>query len=92
MNGVLAVPVAGMAGFWIWVVLNDEDGLFAPVNRWAKKKPRREKWMTCPWCAGAWFAILGTAAFLAEGVARAAVYALAAAAVTGLLGSYFGED
>lgn len=88
----MIVLASGMAGFWIWVVLNDEDGLFGPVSRWAKKSPRREKWLSCPWCAGAWFSILATLAFLVDGVARIAVYALAAAALTGLLGSYFGED
>lgn len=90
MNALLA----GLTGFWIWTVLNDEEGLFRPVNRWMQRGYYRRKWMSCPWCSGAWFALAATLGLRPpdDSIARTIVTALAAAAITGMLGSYFGED
>ena len=94
MNVLATVVVAGLAGFWCWTVLNDPDGLFKRLNRWAKKTYYGNKWISCPWCSGAWFAILAAVALREpeEAWYRTLAIAIAAAAVTGMLGSYFEED
>lgn len=80
--------VAGLAGVWVWSVLNDEDGLFSGVptllNRWSWS----EKWLQCPWCSGAWFSIAFSVSVYHPSVWETIVTALAAAAVCGLIGSY----
>ena len=80
--------VAGLAGFWLWNVLNDEDGIFRRVNRLLHKNEMTKKWLVCPWCSGAWFSIAGSVALHHDGVASTLVTAIAAAAVCGLVGSY----
>lgn len=84
--------VAGLAGFWLWSVLNDEDGIARPVNRLLMKTSWSAKWMQCPWCSGAWFSGIASVAVFHPSVVAAAVTALAAAAVCGALGSYFQGD
>lgn len=84
--------VAGLAGLWVWVVLNDEDGVVGPVARWLRETSWTRKWTTCPWCSGAWFSIAASLIVFHPSVAVAAVTALAAAAVCGLLGSYIQGD
>ena len=89
---VVEALLAGMAGFWVWTVLNDEDGMFAPINRVLQKTRWTEKWLACPWCSGAWFSIAASLTLYHPSIAEAIVTALAAAAVCGLLGSYFQGD
>lgn len=89
---IAAALVAGLAAVWLWTVLNDEDGIARPVTLLLQKRPTTNKWMSCPWCSGAWFAIAGSVALYHPSVAATIVTALAAAAVTGLLGSYIQGD
>lgn len=84
--------ISGFASFWLWTVLNDDEGIFAPVNRLLQKNDYTEKWMRCPWCSGAWFAMLASLLLFHVWVAPAVITAIAAAAVTGALGSYFQGD
>lgn len=84
--------LAGLAGFWVWNVLNDEDGMFAPVPRLLHKNPITEKWLTCPWCSGAWFSGAASLLLFHDWIAPAVITAIAAAAITGALGSYFQGD
>lgn len=83
--------IAGLAGFWLWAVLNDEEGIAGPVTRLLEKNRVTEKWMRCPFCSGAWFAGIASVSVFHPSVVVTIVTALAAAAVTGLLGSYVGE-
>lgn len=84
--------LAGLAGLWLWSVLNDDDGMFAPVPRVLTRWRWTKKWLRCPWCSGAWFSMTASLIVFHPSVAAAAVTALAAAAVTGLLGSYIQGD
>ena len=84
--------VAGLAGFWIWTVLNDDTGIAAPLTRLLRRSSVTEKWMECPWCSGAWFSSIASLSLLHSGVAPAIVTAIAASAVCGMLGSYFQGD
>ena len=88
---IAATLVGGLAGLWIWVVLNDEEGILSWLNRALAKHPVSLKWMTCPWCSGAWFAGAAAIAVYHPSIVAAVVVALAAAAVTVLIGSYLGE-
>lgn len=83
--------IAGLFGFWFWTVLNDDEGIAAPVNRLLAKNSVTEKFMRCPWCSGAWFALVPSLILLHEPLDVALITAFAAAAITGLLGSYFGD-
>lgn len=89
---ISAAVVSGLAGLWVWSVLNDEDGMFGFATRTLQKNKWTEKWLVCPWCSGAWFS--GTASLIVfhPSIALAIVTALAAAAVCGLLGSYVQGD
>lgn len=82
--------LAGLAGLWVWTVLNDDEGIAGPLTRLLRKNDITQKWMECPWCSGAWFAIIATLPFtIPDGsVFPAIVIALAASAITGMLGSY----
>lgn len=81
--------IAGLAGFWIWTVLNDETGIAKPIWHLLARYAVTRKWMMCPWCSGAWFAGGLSLSVYHPSIMLAAVTALAAAAVTGILGSYF---
>lgn len=85
------VVIAGLAGLWPWVVLNDEEGLFRRVHARLLKRPLTKKWMKCPWCSGAWFAGVASLAAYHPWHPLAIVTALAAACVTGLIGTYMAE-
>lgn len=80
--------VSGLAGFWVWVVLNDEEGVARVVTRVLHRWGWTRKWLMCPWCSGAWLSIAASLSVFHPSVASAAVTALAAAGITGLLGSY----
>ena len=85
---IVPALVAGLAGLWLWVVLNDEGGIFGFVPRLAAKTEYTRKWLSCPWCSGAWFSGLMSVALWHPSVIPTIITALAAAAITGLVGSY----
>ena len=85
---IQAALVAGLAGVWLWAVLNDEDGLFAAVPRLLSRNHWTNKWLKCPWCSGAWFSMAASVAVYHPSVVLTIVTALAAAAVCGVVGSY----
>ena len=84
--------VAGLAGVWLWTVLNDEDGILGRVTGIMERREITAKWMKCPWCSGAWFAGIASVAVFHPLDARTVVTALAAAGVTGLVGSYIAGE
>ena len=84
--------VAGLAGLWVWSVLNDEDGILKHVNQTLQKRPLTNKWMSCPWCSGAWFSIAFSLTLFHPLAPAALVVALSAAAVCGILGSYISGE
>lgn len=86
-----AAVIAGLFGFWFWTVLNDDEGIFAPVNALLQRNRYSNKFLRCPWCSGAWFAIIPSLLLLHEPLDVALITAFAAAAITGTLGSYFGD-
>lgn len=83
--------ISGLFGVWIWTVLNDDEGIAKPVNALLQKNRYSNKFMRCPWCSGAWFAIIPSLILFHEPLTAALITAFAAAAITGLLGSYFGD-
>ena len=83
--------IAGLFGVWVWTVLNDDEGIAKPVNALLQKNRYSNKFMRCPWCSGAWFAIIPSLILFHEPLTAALITAFAAAAITGLLGSYFGD-
>lgn len=89
---ISAALVAGLAGVWLWSVLNDEDGMFKIVPRVLGKNRWTAKWLSCPWCSGAWFSIAASLIVFHPSVGAAVVTALAAAGVAGLLGSYIAGE
>lgn len=84
--------IAGLAGLWVWTVLNDDEGILAPVHRLLDKNHVTRKWMTCPWCSGAWFSIAATVVLFHPSVLTTIVVALAASAICGMLGSYISGE
>lgn len=84
--------IAGLFSVWFWTVLNDDEGIFAPLNRLLQKNSVTKKWMRCPWCSGAWFAIAPSLVLYHDPLGPALIVAFAAAAIAGLLGSYFQGD
>lgn len=82
---------AGLFGFWFWTVLNDDEGIFSPLNALLQKNRYSNKFMRCPWCSGAWFAITPSLVLLYDPLDVAIITAFAAAALTGLLGQFFGD-
>lgn len=80
--------IAGLFGTWVWSVLNDEEGLFSWVPRLMNRNEYTEKWLGCPWCAGAWFSAVPSLVMFHDPLAPAIFTAFAAAAITGFLGSY----
>lgn len=87
----LMALLAGLASVWVWSVLNDDQGVAAPLTRLLRKNDITQKWMECPWCSGAWFALAATLVLYDGGVATFIVVWLAAATITGTLGSYLGD-
>lgn len=87
----MTIVIAGLVGFWFWTVLNDDEGIFAPLNGLLQKNSYSLKFMRCPWCSGAWFAIIPSLIMFHDPLGLALLTAFAAAAVTGILGTYFGE-
>ena len=83
--------ISGLFSFWLWSVLNDETGIAKPVNHLLEKNPVTKKWMICPFCSGAWFAIIPSLILLHDPLDVALITAFAAAAIAGILGAYFGE-
>ena len=92
MTALALAIVAGLAGFWLWTVLNDEDGLFGFVARAAARLEMTRKWLSCPWCSGAWFSIAFSLILFHPSWGDAVITSIAAAAVCGALGSYFQGD
>lgn len=84
--------VAGLAGLWIWTVLNDDEGILAPLTRLLRRTAVTNKWMVCPWCSGAWFSGGLSILIYHPTWGDSIVNAIAAAAVCGVLGSYFQGD
>lgn len=84
--------ISGLAGVWLWTVLNDETGIFSGVYARLDRLDITRKWIKCPWCSGAWFAIIASIAVFHPLDARTVVTALAAAGVTGLVGSYIVQE
>lgn len=85
---ITAAIIGGLAGLWFWTVLNDEDGIVGPLNRWLQKRPITNKWMSCPWCSGAWFSITASVLIYHPSIIDAIVTGVAAAAVCGLIAMY----
>jgi hypothetical protein len=83
--------IAGLVSFWVWSVLNDETGILAPVNRLLEKRDITKKWMICPFCSGAWFAIIPSLILFHDPIGPALITAFAAAGIVGILGAYFGD-
>ena len=83
--------VCGLLGFWFWAVLNDDTGIAKHPNHLLQKNSWTNKWMECPFCSGAWFAIIPSLILLHDPLDEAIITAFAAAAVTGVLGAYFGD-
>jgi uncharacterized membrane protein len=89
------IPVAVIAGlFSVWwhSNLNDEDGMFAFVPRLLYRHPWSKKWLMCPWCSGAWFAIIPSLILLHDPLDVAIITAFAAAAIAGIIGMYVQGD
>lgn len=80
--------IAGLFGVWMHTVLNDDEGIVSPLNRLLQKNGYTEKFMRCPWCSGAWFAIIPSLVLLHDPLDVAIITAFAAAAITGLIGMY----
>lgn len=79
--------IAALFGTWFWTVLNDDEGIFSPVNTLLQKNRYSNKFMRCPWCSGAWFSIAPSLVMLHDPLDIAVITAFAAAAITGILGS-----
>ena len=79
--------IAALFGTWFWTVLNDDEGIFSPVNTLLQKNRYSNKFMRCPWCSGAWFSITPSLVMLHDPLDIAVITAFAAAAITGILGS-----
>lgn len=80
--------IAGLASVWIWTVLNDDQGIAAPLTKLLRKNDFTQKWMECPWCSGAWFALAGVLILWDGGILSMIVVWLAASAIAGMVGSY----
>lgn len=80
--------ICGLFSVWFHTVLNDEEGIAAPVNRLLSRNPVTKKWMMCPWCSGAWFAIIPSLVLLHDPLDAAIITAFAAAAIAGIVSMY----
>ena len=83
--------ICGLFSFWFWSVLNDDTGIAKPVNHLLEKNSFTKKWMECPFCSGAWFAIIPSLILLHDPLDVALITAFAAAGIAGILGAYFGD-
>ena len=84
--------LAGLVGSWFWAVLNDEEGILEPLHRLLEKNEFTKKWMTCPLCSGAWFAIIPSLILFHSAFWPAVITAFAAAAVSAIISIYFFGD
>jgi hypothetical protein len=84
--------IAGLFSVWWHSNLNDEDGMFAFVPRLLYRHPWSKKWLMCPWCSGAWFAIIPSLILLHDPLDVAIITAFAAAAIAGIIGMYVQGD
>lgn len=84
--------IAGLASVWVWIVLNDDEGIAGPLTRLLRKSDITRKWMECPWCSGAWFALAGVLVLWDGSILSGVIVWLAAAAIAGMIGSYLGES
>lgn len=89
---ITAAIIGGLAGLWLWTVLNDEDGILGFLNRLLQKWSVTDKWMSCPWCSGAWFSITASVLIYHPSIASAIVTGVAAAAICGLIAMYVQGD
>lgn len=80
--------IAGLASVWVWTVLNDDQGIAAPLTKLLRKNDLTQKWMECPWCSGAWFALAGVVILWDGSILSMIVVWLAASAIAGMVGSY----
>lgn len=80
--------ICGLFAAWFHTVLNDDAGIAAPLNRLLRRNRHTEKFMECPWCSGAWFAIIPSLILFHPAIAPAIITAFAAAAIAGILGMY----
>lgn len=80
--------ICGLFAVWFHTVLNDDTGIAKPINHLLAKNPVTEKWMGCPWCSGAWFAIIPSFVLLHDPLPEAIITAFAAAAIAGLVSMY----
>lgn len=84
------VVVAALAAIWAWRVLNTPK---APppipwIARALRRLPKGDYLVTCPWCIGAWFSIIGV---IALGQYNP-VYWLAAAGLCGYAATFLLDD
>ena len=84
--------ICGLASVWLWTVLNDDKGILKHLTRLLRKNDITQKWMECPWCSGAWFAIIPSLILFHPSIVAAVVTALAASAIAGIVGSYIQGD
>ncbi len=80
--------ICGLFSVWFHTVLNDDTGIARDLNHLLQKNKATKKWMECPWCSGAWFAIIPSFILLHNPLDVAVVTAFAAAAIAGMLGMY----
>lgn len=85
---ISATLIAGLASVWVWTVLNDDQGIAAPLTKLLRKNDLTQKWMECPWCSGAWFALAGVVILWDGSTLSMIVVWLAASAIAGMVGSY----
>jgi hypothetical protein len=85
---ITVAVIAGLFSVWWHANLNDEDGMFAPIPRRLYRHPWSKKWLMCPWCSGAWFAIIPSLILLHDPLDVAIITAFAAAAIAGIIGMY----
>lgn len=85
---IAAILAGSLSAVWLWTVLNDDTGILKHLNRLLSKNRISKKWMECPWCSGAWFALAATIPLYHPTIFAAIVAGFAAAAITGLIGSY----
>lgn len=80
--------ICGLFSVWFHTVLNDDEGIAAPISKVLAKNPVSKKWMVCPWCSGAWFAIIPSFVLLHDPLDVAIITAFAAAAIAGIVSMY----
>lgn len=88
---ITVAVISALFGFWFWTVLNDDEGIFSPLNHLLQKNGYTNKFLRCPWCSGAWFSIVPALILYHDDWTRAIITAFAAAAITGILGQTFGD-